>query len=684
MSSSQLFNREDLRRVTAHYAKGQLQEAEKEVRALLERYPDEYLVLTVAGAIYLALQQFEQSISIYQRSLNVKPGDATAHNNIGVALTALGHDEEAVKSFEQAIRFNPHYISALNNMAGGLKKLGQFDEAILRYQEALSIDPRALDVCLNLAVLFVELGKYDDAIEYSQKALKLNPNSAEAYNNLGSSLAALGEIENAINAYQKTVLFLPEDANSHYNLGKALASLGRNVEAFEHFNKAQILKPDDIDISINAGAALIQSGQLEKAQETFEKILAIDPENLEALNNIGIINVSQGRHEEGIKFYQKALLQQPDLAKTHNNLAIALSQLGRIDEAIESYEKALAINPDYAECYRNLGKLKEYKPESIAFQKMKELADDAKSNDADRAQIFFALAKSYDAHGDVEAAFSCYEKGNALRKKMLKYSIDQDVELIDKVKAVFLENEDRLRADTIGISSATRPIFIVGMPRSGTTLTEQILSSHSQVYGAGERDDLNRLLIAEFSKVQVELDRLVTAGRSYIEKIDCLNLTENNFTDKLPANFMWIGFICFMFPHAKIINLDRDPKATCWSCYQQHFTGNGNGFAYDIVDAAKYYCLYMGLMEFWREKFPTRIYDLNYEALTQNQRAETQRLLENCDLDWEEACMEFHNSDGPVRTASALQVRKPIYTGSSQAWRKYADYLQPMLSVLPS
>ena len=427
---------------------------------------------------------------------------------------------------------------------------------------------------------------------------------------------------------------------------------------------------------------MIQAGKLEQAQEVFEKILSIDPENVEALNNIGIINISHGRHEEGIEFYKKALLHQPDLAKTHNNIAIALSQLGRVGEAIESYEKALALNPEYAECYRNLGKLKKYKPESIAFQKMKELAEDANSSDADRAQVFFALAKSYDGHGDIEAAFSCYEKGNTLRKNMLGYSIDQDVELIDEVKAIFLENEDRLRSDAIGISSATRPIFIVGMPRSGTTLTEQILSSHSQVYGAGERDDLNRFLITEFSKTQVELDLMVTAGRSYIEKIGCLNITENNFTDKLPANFMWIGFICFLFPRAKIINLERDPRAICWSCYQQYFTGNGNGFAYDLVDTAKYYCLYRSLMEFWREKFPNKIYDLNYEALTQNQRVETQKLLEYCGLDWEEACMEFHNSDGPVRTASTLQVRKPMYTGSSQAWRRYEHHLQPMFDTL--
>ena len=226
------------------------------------------------------------------------------------------------------------------------------------------------------------------------------------------------------------------------------------------------------------------------------------------------------------------------------------------------------------------------------------------------------------------------------------------------------------------------------MPRSGTTLVEQILASHSQIYGAGEREVLNRIVIPtlgninkdHFSKLTRDIIRDIR--NRYLDELDSLGDDEPRITDKMPQNFRWTGFILTAMPEAKVINLQRDPVATCWSVFKHYFSNKGIGYAYDLVDVAGYYKLYINLMDFWRGRFPNQLYDLNYEALTENQEEETRKLLKYCGLGWENQCLEFHKTKRSVKTSSSVQVRQAMYKGSSGAWRKYETHLQPMLQVL--
>jgi len=272
-----------------------------------------------------------------------------------------------------------------------------------------------------------------------------------------------------------------------------------------------------------------------------------------------------------------------------------------------------------------------------------------------------------------------------LRKQELDYSLDTSQNLSSNVKKMFSS------APSLSYEPSTiQPIFIVGMPRSGTSLVEQIIASHHAVYGAGELTTLSNLVepivknhLAK-DNYQLPEKAFLSIRQQYLDALSVFNVPEDIITDKLPLNFQYIGFILSAFPEAKIVHLQRDARATCWSIYKHYFSSTGNGWAYNLDDLAGFYGLYTDLMDFWHQTFPGKIYDLCYEDLTTNQEEETRKLLEYCELDWDENCLNFHTNKRAVKTVSALQVREKMYQGSSEAWKKHEAYLQPLIKALSS
>jgi hypothetical protein len=278
-------------------------------------------------------------------------------------------------------------------------------------------------------------------------------------------------------------------------------------------------------------------------------------------------------------------------------------------------------------------------------------------------------------------------EGNRLRKKELNYSIDTAHKLFSIIYENFALLPSSNNKSLQNITPTTRPIFILGMPRSGTSLVEQIISSHEEVFGAGELNTLitpmlEKMLSNEKDKNIFSDKDLFSMRKKYLDSLAQLSTSANVVTDKTPANFQYIGIILSMFPDAKIIHLKRDPRAICWSIYQSNWYENGYRFSYNMDDLVTFYGLYSRLMEFWHKKFPEKIYDVCYEDLTTNQEEETKKLLEYCELDWDENCLNFHKNKRPVKTASSFQVRQKMYQGSSEAWRKYESHIQPLIDGL--
>ena len=373
----------------------------------------------------------------------------------------------------------------------------------------------------------------------------------------------------------------------------------------------------------------------------------------------------------------------------HINIALVHQEKGQIDDAIKQYEKALSINPNHVLAYYNLSDIKQYTVSDDQVAKMESLLSTGNLSQSERIHLCFALAKVYENLGNQDELFKHLHEGNRLRKEDLNYSLDTSQNLSSTVRGQFRELPTIIEQSLSFEPSTIRPIFIVGMPRSGTTLVEQIISSHNAVFGAGELTTLPTVIgpIARDHLTQntnLSDSNFLSIRQQYLDALSRFDVPENVITDKLPLNFQYIGFILMAFPEAKIVHLKRDARATCWSIYKCHFKNKGNGFSYNLDDLAGFYGLYVEMMDFWHQLFPDKIYDLCYEDLTTNQEEETRNLLQYCELDWDKSCLNFHKNKRGVKTASSLQVREKMYQGSSDAWKKHEAYLEPLIKALSS
>ena len=399
---------------------------------------------------------------------------------------------------------------------------------------------------------------------------------------------------------------------------------------------------------------------------------------------MGVALQELGKLDEAIEAYNKALNIKPDIAETYNNMGNALKDQGKLEEAIETYYQAISIKPDYAEAHRHLSLIKKYKKnDDQIFQvqelyKRKDLSDDAK------CKLSFTLAKMYEDIGKLDLTFGYLSKGNVLRKKLLKYSINQDKELFTNLR----NTQPYLQKSSLDIKERAikpNPIFILGMPRSGTTLVEQIISSHSEVTGAGEQRYISHygfhLAIGSGSVASTKISDF---RNKYLLELARVSDDKHFVTDKMPQNFRFIPLICAALPEATIIHVKRNAAAVCWSNFRQYFTTEDLGYSYDLKDVVAYYNLYNDLMKYWQSKYNDRIYNLDYEQLTTNQEKETRDLVAHLNLTWEGACLSPHKNERSVKTASQQQVRKKVYKGSSEAWKKYEPFLNGAFDSLTS
>ena len=561
---------------------------------------------------------------------------------------------------------------------------GKLQETLVHGEALAERFPNVPFIPNLLGAVNVGLGYLEQAAASYRKALQLKPDLAEVHNNLGNALNDLGDSEAAVASFNKALQLKPDYAEAHNNLGNALNDLGRSEKAAASFNKALQIEPDYAEAHNNLGTVLCALGKPEEAVSSFTKTLQIKPGLAEAHNNLGNALNSLGKPEEAASSLIKALQIKPDFAEALNNLGNAFNNLGKAEEAVGSYNKALQIEPDYAEAHRNLSAAKKYQDGDPQIRQMLQLVERHDLSDKDRMHLNFALGKAHADIGNHDRAFFYFLDGNRLRKDDLGYEISSARASFARIKSTFSEDIPALQdvKEREG-ASGRRPIFIVGMPRSGTTLVEQILASHSQVYGAGEWDLLGQSVnTIRWNSKRLSSDQLQSVRKAYLSGLTTIGAAEPYITDKLLANFLWIGFIFAAIPEAKIIHVKRDARATCWSNFKHYFSGRGNGFIYDLQDVAEYYKLYVDLMAFWHEKIPGRIYDLNYESLTEHQENETRKLLEYIGLNWEDQCLEFHKTKRVVRTSSATQVRQIMYQGSSKEWRKYEKHLEPMVESL--
>jgi tetratricopeptide (TPR) repeat protein len=415
-----------------------------------------------------------------------------------------------------------------------------------------------------------------------------------------------------------------------------------------------------------SGVIALQCGDHLAAVRWIGRAIASKPDVADYHSNLGAALHALGRLEPAAAAFTKAIGLNSPRVETHHNLGVVLREVGRADEALTAFQGAIRLRPDQGEAHYNVGLLGGKTDISLmeAIHGMPGLS--AK----DRTLFCFALGKAYEDLGQVEKSFGFYAEGNALRKAELGYAAARDRSLFDRIRQHYSVPP---AANEIP-ASRPRPVFIVGMPRSGTSLVEQILASHSDVFGAGELMAMSEAVRLDFSPERIRAE--------YGAALAMLETGRPVVTDKMPLNFRWIGAIFEAFPDAKVVHLRRDPVAVCWSIFKHYFPAADLGFAYDLQDLAEYYRLYLDLMQFWRLRYPGRIHDLDYQKLTEDPEAEARVLLSYCGLDWEPGVLDFHRNPRPVQTASAVQVRTAIYRGSSDQWKRFEAQLQPLVEAL--
>ncbi|MBC8285896.1 MAG: tetratricopeptide repeat protein [Nitrospinae bacterium] len=600
--------------------------------------------------------QFQKAERIYRKILRVDPNQADALHLLGVTAHQKGNDKLAVDLISKSLAINPGFADAHNNLGDALQELGELDNAVSSYRKAITIEQNHALAHSNLGTVLHELGKLDEAVEAYQKAIEINSDYAEAYFNLGLVQNEQNKTDRAVTSFQKAIA----------------------------------LKPGLTDAYIHLANTLKKSGRGESAIAILRQAVAFEPKSAEACNVLGITHREQGNLSEAIVSYQKALSINPEFAEVHNNLGNAQKELGNMDEAGACYQKAIEIDPNYSEPYMHIAIMKRHTVYDDDLKNMEEAYNKAGIRDEQKMHLAFGLGKAFEDLEQYEKAFTFYEVGNDLKRKDYNFSDAAHCHFIKKTKETF--NEALFTRNQDGGSANETPVFILGMPRSGTTLVEQILASHPQVHGAGELEKFSQMVLSlvrkkgggDYPDCMNLLNRtdLKSLGDEYVVELRKLSSKARLISDKMPENYLYVGLIKLALPKARVIHCRRDPADNCLSIYKTYFSAKGHYYAYNQVEIGKQYNHYLDLMAHWEKVLPGFMHEVQYEKMIADTTGQTRALLEFCDLEWYDSCLEFHKSKRPVKTASSEQVRRPIYKSSVRAWKRYEKQLAPLIATL--
>lgn len=542
------------------------------------------------------------------------------------------------------------------------------------------IDPH-LDQ-LRKAVGFMRAGRLSDAEAACNEILAQDAGHSEANHMVGVMRLQRGNSAGAVAALEKAVRGNPENGVAQANFGSALSATGRTNEAAEAFHAAIRLNPGAIEAYNNLAQLEMRRNNTDEALRLYRSALEISPRNNQLHANTANALLAAGQVEQATRHYKQALASQPNLTEAHYGLAQALRDIGDIGRAKEHYDVAMRLDPEHANAMLSFAMIADTATETQQVR-MRMAYKRSQKESEQRMLLSFALGKIEDLNEDFGAAFGYYQEGNAIRSRQLQYSIEQTRAEFQQLISVF---NKRFFAERSGFGDPDdRPIFILGMPRSGTTLVEQILASHSQVTGTGELAHFPRSVFSAMSQIdprgfpsaapdmtKADAERIAADYMSNArQRIDARQF----HTDKLPANFMLIGMIRLVFPNAHIIHCTRDPRDTCISLFKTFFPSGGHHFSYNLEVLREYHGLYERLMDHWKGLFGDDIIEVNYESLVRNPDTGIRGLLDRLGLEFEQQCLEFHKTRRIVRTASAGQVRKPMFTSSIGTWERYKPFI---------
>ncbi len=638
------------------FREGRLADATTQADQLLRQYPGNQGVLLRCIVVWQALGHHSRALSVIRSALSVQEETADLHEAAAVSCTAL------------------------RDVMG----------AIAHGRAALACSPESISVRCHLGEALAEGGHRTEAEAVLRKAAQAAPHSAPVWCLLGRVIAARGDRQEALLCYQRAIACDPQHREALMQTGDALAQEGRYQQAMGAYQQVLRRWPSPM-VWMRMGAIQHGRGLLPEAEHCYRQAVRLDPGDIEARVGLGKVLVQRGQWDEARACFVVTLKMRPDLGPARLALLALLEQTGRGQEAKAQVQEWWAQAPDHPELLTLMARLVRDPDEKqkvlTHIETRLQRADLPKSM---VSALHFAAATLGDKLGDWDGAFHHFTVGNAYRKQEKQYRREDTERGFAQLKEVFTQTF--LRTAPRAPKNGCPPIFIVGMPRSGTSLAEQILASHPDVYGAGELWELEMVLrrrprrnnaIVPYpqSMIATNAETLAQMAATYREALPEASRGHAFVTDKMPHNFEHLGAIALLFPGARIIHCRRDPLDTMLSCYMQNF-GEANGFSHDLADCGFFYRQYAALMDHWRSVLEGPFFELQYETLVANPEPTVRALLNYCGLPWDDACLRFHENPRVVHTASYQQVHEPLYTRSVGRWRPYAAYLTPLIEEL--
>ena len=671
---------------------GFLADADELARRAAAAEPDNAEAIHMLGIIAHQSGKTADAIEHLRRAIAIRPDVALYHANLGEMCRLAGRVDDAVAAGRRAIEINPNYAGALSNLGIALFDQGKFEEALELYNRAISIEGAFAQAYSNRGNALQRLKRFAEAEKDYRRAIELQPSFADAWNNLGTCLRELKRSEDAETVYRKALEFAPNNPDTLDNLALALKDLERLDEAADLMRRAITIESHDEKLFVHYATVLLDQHKTGEAAAANERALALNADNHDAVNLAGRIAFGRGDLAAALANYRRALALKPDLADAYNNMGNVLKELGQLQEAHGAYLEAIRLDPNIAGVYVNLADSKKFTPGDPHLEMIETLAAKSEGlSKTDRLQLDFALGKAYSDLKDYRRSFAHLVAGNAAKRAAITYDEASAFALFDRIEATFTRE---LMAKKSGGGDPSRmPIFVIGMPRSGTTLIEQIIASHPLVHGAGELQAFNDVILnvrgpdgntIRYPDFVPSLDAqaLRQIGARYVAEVRKLAPTGERVTDKMPSNYYFAGLIHLALPNAKIIHSVRNPVDTCISCFSKLFSAEQN-HTYDLAELGRYYRRYERLMAHWRRVLPAQsILEVRYEDVVADLEGQARRIIAYCDLPWDARCLSFHETERPVRTASATQVRQPIYKSAVNRWRVYEGQLAPLLDAL--
>lgn len=687
--------------------------------------------MTVPDALKLATQHYQQgrldqAFNVCQQITKARPKLADARNLLGVIQHARGDSAEAVKSLKKAIEINGNVAQYHSNLGEIERQRGNADKALYSLRRAIAIDANYAQAYNNIGIIYFDRSEFEEAVKNYQKAIELNSHYPEAHNNLGNALRALGRSEEALKHYEKALMLRENYPEAYNNMATVLREKDMREEAEHAYRKALQLKPNYPEAYNNLATMMIQDKKLDEALRVLGEALKVDDKNIPVLLNVARVQLEKNnfeavemalkivlkedpanaeaecvygqlcheldKYEESLKHFERAIQFNPKSSEAHNFYGIALKSMGRLEDARKQFERTLAINPRAFGAYSNLADLEKFDKKNKLLKTMEQLMGEAENPDTERYMaLHFALGKAYDDAGEYAKAFKHFSQGAALKRRTLQYNEADTHKFFDDIMAAFPAEIFKNRPYDGNLTEL--PVFIIGMPRSGSTLTEQIVSSHPKAFGAGEIKTFSRsvgMLRSRFPNLPkypalaraMSVEHYNMVAKFYLDYIGNLDADAIRVTDKMLSNYYFVGFLHLLFPKAKFINTMRNPADTCFSAYTKLFKDD-MPHSYDLAEMGRYHKKYEQVMAHWKKVLPKGVLmEVRYEDVVTDLESQAKKIIDFCGLEWDPACANFHKSKRPVKTASVVQVRKPVYKTSVERYKHYQKHLKPLLNAL--